>query len=141
MSITSHPTRGSIVTVDYSSGFKKPEMVKKRLAIVLSPNIAARPQLCTVVPLSLTPPDPEMPYHQLIEIPFPLPKKWGNAPRWIKGDMMGHVGFHRVDLLRLGKDCYGKRQYQTQPLPPAIFKLAQRCVLHGLGMSSLTKHL
>lgn len=80
MGIKEHPPQGSIVTVNYATGgFKEPEMVKRRLAVTLTPKIIARPHLCTVVPLSLTPPEKEMPYHCTIRIPFELPKEWGDA--------------------------------------------------------------
>jgi uncharacterized protein YifN (PemK superfamily) len=141
MAIKFHPERGSIVTVNYDKGFKNPEMDKLRLAIVLSPAIKARVKLVTIVPLSLTAPDKVMPFHGRIDIPFELPVKWGNANRWIKGDMVNAVGFHRVDLLNLGKDKNGKRIYQTQVLPDDMFTDVQKCVLHGLGLSVLTKHL
>lgn len=116
-------------------------MVKLRLAIVLTPRIQARPQLCTIVPLSLTPPDPIMPYHKQIVIPFDMPRKWGNQERWIKGDMVNAVGFHRIDLLRMGKDLQGKRIYQTSVLPDDMLKVVRQCVLHGMGLSTLTKNL
>ncbi|TVR06488.1 MAG: type II toxin-antitoxin system PemK/MazF family toxin [Salinarimonadaceae bacterium] len=141
MAIKNHPVQGSIVTVDFSEGFRPPEMVKLRLAVVLSPNMRARPGLCTVVPLSLTPPERETPFAKLLKVPFELPKRWGDQERWIKGDMINAVGFHRIDLLRLGKSKEGKRLYQTSALPPEAFNLVKRCVLHGLGLSSLTKHL
>lgn len=141
MGIQEHPPQGSIVTVNYMDGFKQPEMTKLRLAVVLTPKIQARPNLCTVVPLSLSEPNPVMPYHKPIRIPFQLPARWGNAERWIKGDMVNAVGFHRVDLLRLGKDANGKRVYQTEPLPHELFKVVRKCTLHGMGLSSLTKHL
>ena len=141
MAIISHPPQGSIVTVDYDKGFKVPEMVKRRLAVVLSPNIRARINLVTVVPLSLTAPENVLPFHKQIDIPFDLPQDWEKANRWIKGDMVNAVGFHRVDLLLLGKDTYGKRIYQFQALPEAMFNDVKRCVLHGLGLSKLTKHL
>ena len=142
MGIRQHPPQGSIVTVDYSSGgFREPEMVKRRLAIVLSPAISARPSLCTVVPLSLSEPSKIMPYHRKIQIPFDLPGRWGDQERWIKGDMINSVGFHRVDLLRMGKNERGKRLYQTEVLPMETMKLVRVCVLHGMGMSTLTKHL
>ncbi|BBD36891.1 hypothetical protein Amn_17710 [Aminobacter sp. Y103A] len=142
MGIKEHPLQGSIVTVDYSKGgFEEPEMMKRRLAIVLSPKIVSRPHLCTVVPLSLTEPEKIMPYHKQIEIPFDMPKEWGNMARWVKGDMVNAVGFHRVDLLRLGKDNQGKRIYQMQALPAAILTVVRACVLHGMGLSTLTKHL
>jgi mRNA interferase MazF len=139
--IQDHPRQGSIVTVDYSAGFKEPEMVKQRLAVVLSPKITARPHLCTVIPLSLTPPEKPMPYNKPIRIPFELPVRWGDRERWIKGDMINAVGFHRVNLLRLGKDLAGKRIYQTNSLPESLFKIVRICALHGIGLSGLTRHL
>lgn len=133
MGIREHPPQGSVVTVDYTRGFKVPEMVKVRLAVVLSPKIVARPHLCTVIPLSLTEPDPKMPYNRPIRIPFRLPAVWGDAERWIAGDMVNAVGFHRIDLLRLGKDARGKRIYQYETLPPDLFRLVRQCALHGMG--------
>lgn len=82
-----------------------------------------------------------MPYHKLIKIPFELPKSWGDQERWIKGDMVNAVGFHRVDLLCLRKDKAGKRIYQLATLPDEEMKIVRQCVLHGLGLSRLTKHL
>lgn len=122
-------------------GFKNPEMDKLRLAVVLSPRITARPHLCTVVPLSLTDPMKVMPYHRRIRVPFELPRSWGDRERWIKGDMVNAVGFHRVDLLRLGKNEAGKRVYQMETLPADLFKTVRICALHGLGLSTLTRHL
>jgi mRNA interferase MazF len=113
MGISEHPIQGSIVSVHYGEGFKEPEMVKTRLAVVLTPRISGRPLLCTIVPLSLSNPEPPMPYNARINIPFMLPEKWGNQERWIKGDMVNAVGFHRIDLLRLGKNKVGKRIYQS----------------------------
>jgi mRNA interferase MazF len=141
MPILSHPPQGCVVTVDYGQGFKVPEMTKKRLAIVLSPNIRARVSLVTIVPLSLTAPANILPFHCQFEVPFELPCEWGQSSRWIKGDMINAVGFHRVDLLRLGKTENGKRKYQMQVISGAQMKDVRRCVLHGLGLSNLTKHL
>lgn len=141
MSIREHPLQGSIVTVDYSKGFVVPEMDKLRLAVVISPKIASRPYLATVVPLSLSEPEKVMPYNRTIRIPFELPRSWGDHERWICGDMVNAVGFHRMDLLRLGKDSSGKRIYQMSSLPDDLLKLVRTCALHGLGLSNLTKHL
>lgn len=141
MTIISHPPQGSIVTVNYDKGFIVPEMTKRRLAVVLSPDIKSRTKLITVVPLILTTPDKIMPFHTQIDIPFPMPPKWGQKTRWVKGDVVNAAGFHRVDLLRLGKDNTGKRIYQLSVLPNDVFQDVRRCVLHGMGMSILTKHL
>ena len=136
-----HPPQKSVVLVRFDSAFKAPEMVKPRLCVVLSPPMKARPNICTVVPLSLSPPPRRMPYHCTIRIPFQLPPRWGDAERWVKGDMVYAAGLHRVELLNIGRDGVGKRKYQTTPLPDEVFVKIQRCVLHGMGLSILTKHL
>ncbi len=141
MALSYHPARGSIVAVNFAPGFLQPEMVKRRLAVVLSPAIRSRVGLCTVVPLSLTPPQKVMPYHCTLAVPFAMPKAWGNVERWVKGDMVTTVGWHRVDLLILGKNPSGKRIYQTQVIADEDFTKIKRCALHGLGLSALTKHL
>ena len=141
MGISEHPPQGALVIVDFTNGFTQPEMTKRRLAVVLTPRIKARPFLVTVVPLSLSDPEPVMPYHHRIAIPFEMPAAWGKADRWVKGDMVNAVGFHRIGLLRLGKGIDGKRHYQTQALPEDTFRIVRQCVLHGLGLSTLTKHL
>lgn len=135
------PPIGCLVVANFDRSFKAPEMVKPRLAVVISPAVENRFGLCTIVPLSTTPPDQVMPYHAKIVIPFQLPPKWGNRERWVKGDMVYAAGFHRLDLLRLGKDRAGRRIYQMRPLPTGMITMIQHCVLHGLGMGALTEHL
>lgn len=82
-----------------------------------------------------------MPYHCELRIPFALPEKWGNVQRWVKGDMICSVSWERTDLLRLGKNALGARVYQTETLPGDDFARVVRCVLHGLGLSTLTRHI
>lgn len=139
MTIEYHPPRGSIVCANFDQGFRVPEMVKRRLCVVISPPIDARVGLCTVVPLSRTDPDPVMPYHYQFQIPFQMPPKWGNAARWAKCDMVCAVGFHRLDLIRLGKDRNGVRQYQLNTLSDIHLRNISNCVLAGLGLPSLTE--
>jgi mRNA interferase MazF len=54
----------------------------------------------------------------------------------MKGDMVNAVGFHRTDLLRLGKTISGARIHQTASLPDDIMAQVQRCVIEGLGLRS-----
>lgn len=61
MAIREHPPLGTLLLCDFGSGFKPPEMVKRRLVVVISPRIKARPGLCTVVALSTTLPKPVWP--------------------------------------------------------------------------------
>lgn len=141
LAISEHPAQGTIIICDFNAGFKEPEMVKRRPAIVISPKISSRYGLCTVVALSTTPPDPVMPYHCEFALPVALPPPFNSNTMWIKGDMVNSVGFHRLDLIRLGKDCTGKRKYLYTPVSNEILKSVRRCVLHGMGLSALTKSL
>lgn len=141
MSIREHPPPGSILLCDFNSGFKTPEMVKRRCVVVLSPKIAARPGLCTVVALSSTEPDPVLSYHCQIDIRPKLPPRWSSDGVWVKGDMIYSVGFHRLDLIQLGKSASGKRLYYYDVLSSEQIKEIRCCVLRGMGMSALTKHL
>lgn len=142
MGIQFHPGQGVVVICDYDTGFIVPEMVKRRPAIVVCKPIEARPNLCTVIPLSTTPPDPVMPYHAEITLPFALPPPFHEAEtQWVKGDMVNVVSFSRLELLRLGKDAAGKRRYLTTPVHPEILTLVQACMLEALGLGALTKSL
>jgi mRNA interferase MazF len=65
----------------------------------------------------------------------------GTASIWVKGDMIYSVGFHRLNLIRLGKQRDGKRIYRMDTITGEQMKQVKCCVLRGLGMSVLTKHL
>jgi uncharacterized protein YifN (PemK superfamily) len=82
-----------------------------------------------------------MPYHCQLNIRPVLPEPWRSDGVWLKGDMIYAVGFHRLDLIRLGKDRAGKRLYRYDLLSEDQMKQIKICVLRGLGMSVLTKHL
>jgi uncharacterized protein YifN (PemK superfamily) len=142
MSIQHHPGLGAIIICDFDQGFKEPEMVKKRPVVVISPQIAWRPGLCTVVGLSTTPPDTQRPYHCRLKISPKLPPPWDVEEVWVKGDMIVAVGFHRLNLIRLGRDddtnC---RRYRMNVLPKDQLKAVQTCVLNSIGLFHLTKHL
>jgi len=118
-----------------------PEMVKRRPVVVISPKIVARPKLCTVVALSTTPPDPIMQYHCQIDIRPKLPKPLDSDGIWVKGDMVYAVGFHRLDFIRLGKDRFGNRLYRYETVGEGNLRKVRKCVLSGMGLSILTKHL
>lgn len=62
---------------------------------------------------------------------------------WVKGDMIYTVGFHRLDLIRLGtKDLNtGKRQYYRNRLSRDRMKEIYNCVLHGLNLGHLGQHI
>lgn len=138
MALRFQPRQGALVMVDFDQGFRPPEMVKLRMAVVLSPRIDARPGLATVVALSSLAPARPMPYHLHLSIPLQLPEGWSRE-MWIKGDMVNTVGLHRTEAIRLpGR---GRASYQLSPLPRALFRKVQGAVLHGLGLGHLSRHL
>jgi len=141
MSINDHPSLGTILVCDFNGTFKQPEMVKPRCVIVLSPRIEKRAKLCTVVCLSTTDPNHVMPFHCRLDIRPALPRPWDSDGVWVKGDMVYSIGFHRLNLLRIGKDQAGKRVYRMDTLSAEQMKVVRRCVLRGLGLDTLTKHL
>lgn len=141
MPIKEHPAKGSIILCDFDKGFCLPEMVKRRPVVVISPKIKARPGLCTIVALSMTAPVPVMPYHAKIDLPVALPSHYQSDGLWIKGDMVNTVGFHRLDLIRTGKARDGSRLYYYETLNDRQIALVYQCVLRGLGLSALTKHM
>jgi uncharacterized protein YifN (PemK superfamily) len=141
MGLQFHPKQGALVLVQFDRTFKEPEMVKPRPCVVISKHMKSRPNLLTVVPLSTTQPIPAMPWHCKLEIDVELPSPWSSKTCWVKGDMVYAIGFHRADLFRLGKDPSGRRIYQTTALSAEKLKYVQQCVLAGLGLSHLTKHL
>lgn len=142
MSIERHPGFGCIVTCDFDRGFKEPEMIKNRPVVIISPQISWRPGLCTVVGLSTTPPNEKRPYHCKLTISPALPEPWDSEEVWVKGDMIAAVGFHRLNLIRLPQRDESKtRRYRMNPLTGAQMASVQACVLNGLGLFRLTKHL
>ena len=144
MPITIHPERGQILFCDFSTGFKVPEMVKsKRPVIILSPRLRRRPDLVTVVALSTQAPEEAGDYH--LKLPSSSLPQLGMfaTDSWVKGDMVYTVGFHRLNLIRLGtRDPQtGKRRYFKDRLSRDRMREVYSCVLHGLGIGHLTPHL
>jgi len=135
MGIQFHPGQGVVVICDYSTGFVIPEMVKRRPAIIICKPMKGRPRLCTVVPLSTTPPSPVMNYHAEIALPFDLPRPFNAERQWIKGDMINSVSFDRLDLIRLGKAVSGRRLYLLEPISDDLMQTVQACVASALSLT------
>jgi mRNA interferase MazF len=141
MPISFHPKLGTLLICDFEPGFVPPEMVKRRPVIVVSPPISVRVRLCTVVPLSSTAPDLVMPYHCKLVIDPPLPDPWNERESWVKGDMVFSASFQRLNLIRAGKDWFGKRKYRENRLSAQQMMAVRTCILCSLGLAHLTKHL
>jgi len=143
MALTFHPEPGTILMCDFSTGFKAPEMVKKRPVLVVSPRLKRCSSLCTVVAISTAHPDPIENWHyQVPSASLPNIHFFQNKESWVKGDMVYRVSFERLDLIRTGKDPQtGKRQYFRQRLGREQMKEVYGCLLHSVNLGRLTPHL
>lgn len=141
MSINFHPQIGTIVICDYNTGFRLPEMVKRRPVIIVSPRLRSRSRLCTVVPLSTTPPKPPMPYHYRLLMDTLLPKPYHSVAHWVKADMIATISFDRLSLPFKGKDVNGQRIYENRIIEDSDLVEIRKCILCALGMDFLTKHV
>lgn len=143
MAINFHPRPGQTLMCDFSEGFKEPEIVKRRLVVVLTPAMQGRYELVTIVALSTRTPDPVRDYHcQLSKASPPQLGNFQEKETWVKGDMVYTVGSHRLDLIKLKKrGPGGKRQYFNQKLGRERMKEIYGCVLHGMNLGSLVQHL
>lgn len=137
MQIQFHPAQGTILICDFK-GLIAPEMVKRRPVIVISPNFKHRSKLCTVIPLSTTPPNKIELYHHKLKITPPLPPPYDTPHAWVKADMLYTVSFSRLSLPFLKKDATGKREYDVRVIDKLDFVKIQECVIYGLGLNILT---
>ncbi len=134
MGLSFHPKPATIVICDYSSGFREPEMVKRRPAIIVSPRLRRRGGLCSVVPLSTTEPEHIMPYHYLLKFEKPLPHPWDFEEMWVKADMISTVSLKRLDLIRQKREPGQPRKYLQLRIKDEDFNNIKSSVLHGLGI-------
>lgn len=129
---------GTLLLCDYNTGFRAPEMVKRRPVVVVSPRLPRRDWLCTVVPLSTTPPEAEVPYVCQIALLEALPDPFTAMTVWAKADMMATVSFDRLDLFRTARDASGKRSYLKPALSAEDLQRVRACILHAVGWHDLT---
>ena len=139
MNLRFPPKPGMIVICDYQTGFKAPEMVKQRLALVLSPRLQHRDNLCTVVPLSTTPARSGIKYQCKIELPASAPVPYEGTIKWAKYDMLATLCYARMTLPYTGRDPVTKKRKYLQIVVNEEELRKDRCsVLHALGMQHLT---
>ena len=140
MPIQFHPEQGTIVICDFK-GFVLPEMVKRRPAVVISPRLRRRQKLCTVIPLSTTSPNPVEVYHHKLYVDPVLPYPYDAPFHWVKADMVYTVSFNRLFLPFEKKKGVGERNYDVRVIDKVDILKIQQCMLHGLGLTTLTDYL
>lgn len=139
MGIQFHPKAGEVLNCDFS-GLKYGEMEKRRFVVVLSPKYAQSQSVCTVIPLSTTPPPYVRDFHYILE-KDPYPKSEPGTKVWAKCDHILTVSFERLSGWWDGREEDGRRKYQKLFVTPNDLICIKRCVLCALGMGDLTKHL
>lgn len=127
MSIQYHPDLGEALWCEYDG--LAPEMIKRRLAIVLTPKACQRLRITTVVPISTTPPDIVRPWHvRLGRDPLPNAKP---GTVWVKCDMISVVSFARLSGYHTRWN--GRREYRKLRVTPAEIRAIRDGVLSALG--------
>lgn len=131
-----HPKQGEVLQCDYD-GLVHPEMDKVRCVVVISPKFVARPDLCTVIPLSTTAPTTPLAYHVLMDYD-PHPRPCGD-PVWAKCDMLMTVSFSRLSGFWVGRDEAGRRRYVAKHVSGVELGRIKQGTLAALGLSHLWK--
>jgi len=140
MPLNFHPKPGMVLMCDYNTGFIPPEMIKKRPVVVISPRPRRKNQLCIVVPLSTTCPEPLEPHHHKMDSKS-LPGRLSGKETWAKCDMLATVSLNRLDRVYLGKNSHGKRIYIAHIVTADDMLAIRRAVLAALGLQTLTDYL
>src|SRR5688572_25176103 len=99
MALKFHPDKGTVLICNFDTGFRAPEMIKKRPVVVISPRSRSR-NLCCVIPLSTSIPHPiEHHHHKLNSLS--LPGKFSEKETWAKCDMLNTVSLDRLDCVKI----------------------------------------
>lgn len=122
-----------VLICDFNTGFKAPEMIKRRPVVVISPRPRRTNQLCTIVPLSTTLPNPVESFHHRMD-PRSLPGKLAGKETWAKCDMLTTVSLARLDRVMVGKEPSGKRIYVAEQVLNEDFEAIRQGVMIALGI-------
>lgn len=128
-----HPSPGDILICDYATGFRPPEMVKRRLCVIISPKLKRRNELATVVPISQTCPQPMEDWHHEIDL---ISKSWGDGPRWIACDMLATVAYDRLARPHFGHPVTGVRIFERLSLSEVDLQAVRKGVRLALGIGN-----
>lgn len=107
-------------------------MVKRRLAITVSPKLKRRNDLVAVIPLSETCPEPLEEWHHRVDLVIPDP--WGDGPRWAACDHVATVAYARVNLPYTKHPVTGARRFVQIELVAEVAELRRKAAL-ALGIT------
>lgn len=122
-----------VLMCDFNTGFKAPEVIKRWPVVVISPQPRRSYQLCTIVPLSTTAPNPVEPFHHRMD-PRSLPGKLAWKETWAKCDMLATVSLGRLDRVMAGRGPDGKRIYVAGRVIADDLRVIRRGVMIAIGL-------
>lgn len=131
MPITFVPATGQVLMCDFdSAGFQRPEMIKQRHCVVVSPRYRRHTGCYLIVPFSTVRPYFVEKYHYMIcANKYPCFDR--DTEVWAKTDMVTHVGPGRLDrVLEHGARC-------KRILDLTDIKGIKTALLHALGFPDL----
>lgn len=140
MPIRFQPAIGQILICDFPKDFEKPEMVKRRPVVCISPKDRNRFGYATPVPLSTTEPMVKRSYNVEINLCAPISPAYPSLKCWAKCDMLYTLSYKRLSLPLLCKDGGdGKREYNYLTLPAGTMCEIFTGVLAGYGVTGSVK--
>ncbi len=131
MPLNFHPDPGTIITCNFE-GLIKPEMIKCRPVVTISPRKRKGDGLCIIVPLSTTAPSEIMPWHWLLKLDEPLSPAWPEMEIWVKCDMVYTFRLERLD--RFHKRISDKRIHYTKQVKPLDLNGIRNCIGKYIGI-------
>ena len=136
--MTKNYRAGSVFFLDFEQfGFEAPEMVKRRMVVVVSSKALKRnPELVTVVPLSTTPP-----MHANAKHNIPLEKDyyWGTKngkPLWAKCDMILTTSTRRLEQVN-AFDSQGQNHLPVPELARDDLRRVRLGVANAIDLDAL----
>lgn len=128
---------GSVFWMDFNQfGFEAPEMVKRRMVVVVSSRTLKRnPELVTVVPLSATPPMHANARHN---VPLEKTYYWGlksGNPLWAKCDMLMTVSTRRLEQVNTATEP-GQNHLPVPELARDDLRRVRLGVVHAIDLDA-----
>ena len=134
MPLLFRPRPGTLLMCDFDTGFKPPEMTKKRPVVVISPRRRrSASNLCTVVPLSTAVPNRVEPFHHRMD-PRSVPAELCTQESWAKCDMLYTVSLERLDRVPVNRA--GTRVFVAPQVLHEDLTAIRQGVMNALGLDS-----
>lgn len=127
MPLPFYPRAGQVLLGDFSD-LQPPEMTKIRPVIIASPRLPHRSHIVAVVPVSLTPPQHDLPFCYRLSRNY-HPEAPDDLPCWAKADMLMNVALTRINGFKVGR-----RKWEFPQLTAQDLAGVRHAILCGLGL-------